>query len=139
MRVEIIFFFAAIFIVGALVLIFIEITKKRTNKIDVEKYRVKWLEVQNQLQRDNDQSNALAVLNADKLLDNSLKDLGYAGLTMAERLKSVNKILSDKPAVWRAHKLRNQIAHEIDMKISYTEARWALGVYKKSLKELGVI
>ena len=139
MKIEIIFFFAAVLIIGALLLVVIEITKKQTKKIDVEKYRVKWLEIQNQISRDNDQANALAVLNADKLLDHCLKDLGYAGLTMAERLKGVNRKLSDKPEVWRAHKLRNQVAHEIDMKITYNEARWAIKVYKKALKELGAI
>ena len=139
MKIEIIFFFVAVLIIGALLLVVIEITKKQTKKIDVEKYRVKWLEIQNQISRDNDQANALAVLNADKLLDHCLKDLGYAGLTMAERLKGVNRKLSDKPEVWRAHKLRNQVAHEIDMKITYNEARWAIKVYKKALKELGAI
>ncbi len=139
MKIEIIFFFAAVLIIGALLLVVIEITKKQTKKIDVEKYRVKWLEIQNQISRDNDQANALAVLSADKLLDHCLKDLGYAGLTMAERLKGVNRKLSDKPEVWRAHKLRNQVAHEIDMKITYNEARWAIKVYKKALKELGAI
>lgn len=139
MKTEMIFFFAAIFIVGAMLLIFIELTKKRPKTIDVEKYRIQWLEIQNQLKRDDDQANAMAVLSADKLLDHSLKDLGFPGLTMAERLKAVNRKLSDKPAVWQAHKLRNRVAHEIDMRVTYDKARWALSVYKKALKELGVI
>ncbi len=139
MKVEAIFFFGAILIVGALLLIFIEFSKKRTRKIDSEKYRVRWMEVQGQLDKNNDHANALAVLNADKLFDHALKDLGYQGLTMAERLKGVNRVLSDKPAVWRAHKLRNKVAHEIDASVSYKEARWALAVYKKALKDLGVI
>lgn len=139
MSLSIIFVFATVLIVGALLLIFIEISKKRTSKINVEKFRMKWLEVQNQLGRDSGSANAMAVLNADKLFDQALKDLGYPGLTMAERFKGVNRKLSHKPEVWRAHKLRNKIAHEIDMKVSYKEARWALAVYKKALKELGVI
>ena len=49
MKIEIIFFFAAILIVGAFLLIIIEISKKQTKKIDIEKYRVKWLEIQNQI------------------------------------------------------------------------------------------
>ena len=139
MSLTIIFLFAAVMLSAAGMLIFIEITKKRSSKIDVEKYRVRWLEIQKQLKRDDDASNALAVLNADKLFDHAMKDLGYSGLTMAERLKSVNRVLSQKPEVWKAHKLRNQIAHEIDMKVSYTKARWALAVFKKALKELGAI
>ena len=66
MKIEIIFFFAAILIVGAFLLIIIEISKKQTKKIDIEKYRVKWLEIQNQINRDNNQANALAILNADR-------------------------------------------------------------------------
>ena len=37
MKIEIIFFFAAILIVGAFLLIIIEISKKQTKKIDIEK------------------------------------------------------------------------------------------------------
>ena len=51
MKIEIIFFFAAILIVGAFLLIIIEISKKQTKKIDIEKYRVKWLEIQNQINK----------------------------------------------------------------------------------------
>jgi len=42
-------------------------------------------------------------------------------------------------AVWYAHKLRNQIAHEHGFKIDYAQAKHALSTYRQALKDLGAI
>ena len=42
-------------------------------------------------------------------------------------------------AVWRAHKLRNALAHEAGLEITYKQAYNALQVYKQALKDLGAI
>jgi hypothetical protein len=58
---------------------------------------------------------------------------------MGDRLKRVGDRFSNLNAVWRAHKLRNAIAHESDFEISYKQAYNALQVYKQALKDLGAI
>ena len=58
---------------------------------------------------------------------------------MGERLKKSGDKFTDINAVWRAHKLRNMIAHEDDMDISYRQVAGALAIYKQALKDLGAI
>jgi transposase len=81
----------------------------------------------------------MTVLNADTLLDQALKDKGIAGTTMGERMKHMQQKWSNANNVWTAHKLRNQIAHEPDVKLSYDSARRALSSFKQALKDLGAI
>lgn len=136
---SIIFFFAAIIIVGAIMFALICSTKKGSRRIDIEQYRVKYLAIENQLRRDEPSSYHLAVLNADKLVDQALRDRGLRGQTMAERMKNFNSSFSDRNGIWMAHKLRNKIAHESDVKVSYDDARRALSSFKRALKDLGAI
>lgn len=135
----IIFFFAAIIIVGGLLFAVIELTKKSTKPLDVERYRVKWLSIEMQLKKDEPSSYHLAILNADKLLDQALKEKGLKGETMGERMKSASQLFKNRNDVWSSHKIRNQIAHETDVNVSYDEARRALASFKQALKDVGAI
>ena len=139
MDLKIIFFFAAIIIVGGLLYAVIELTKKGTKSLNVEHYRVKWLAVEQQLKKDEPSSYHLVVLNADKLLDHALKERGLKGETMGDRLKNASQLLSNRNAVWSSHKIRNQIAHETDVSVSYDDARRALAGFKQALKDIGAI
>lgn len=77
-----------------------------------------------------------AVSEADKLLDYVLKNSGFAGQTMAERLKRAERELSDKESVWRAHKLRNAYAHDVEIDLVPSQAKEALADLKAALKDL---
>jgi len=136
---SIVFFFAAIIIVGALLFALICTSKKGTRRLDVERYRVKYLAIENQLKRDEHSSYHLSVLNADKLVDQALRERGVSGQTMGERMKNSASLFSDRNGIWTAHKLRNRIAHESDANVTYDEARYALSCFKKTLKDLGAI
>ena len=82
----------------------------------------------------------MSVVNADKLLDKALCEMGVPGKTMGERMKKLgNTKFSQTNAVWHAHKLRNQIAHEHNFQLDYNQAKHALSVYKQALKDLGAI
>lgn len=130
-------FFAAILIVAGLVLVFI--VARGGKQLNQERYRTKWLAIERSLSRDKAASYQLSVLNADKLLDHALREAGYKGGTMGERLKSASSRLSNKNAVWSAHKLRNKIAHEPDVEVSFDAARRALASFKQALKDIGAI
>lgn len=134
-----IFMFAIIIIVGALLFAVIGLTRKGPRHMDVDHYRSKWLAIEQQLRRDEITSYSLCVLNADKLLDQALKDRGMKGETMGDRLKSAKNIFSNRNNVWSAHKLRNKIAHEPDVKVTYDSARYALADFKRALKDVGAI
>lgn len=80
-----------------------------------------------------------AVSEADKLLDYSLRGRGYSGETMAERLKRAESRLSDREAVWGAHKLRNNLAHEVGFDLLASQAHEALSAFRQALVDLGVL
>jgi hypothetical protein len=79
---------------------------------------------------------------ADKLFDYVLKQLGMSGDTMAERLKSSRTRFaeySDYDGVWRAHKVRNALAHDIGFDLVQSQARDALNDFERGLKALGAL
>lgn len=132
-------FFIAIVIVAILIFVAIGLTGKRGHKFNVEDYQVRFLAIENKLNKENSASFELAVINGDKLLDRAMIELGVPGKTMGDRLKRAGGRFSDVNAVWRAHKLRNTIAHENDVELSYRQAANALAIYKQALKDLGAI
>lgn len=108
-------------------------------QLNVEKYRRKWLEIEQLPGRDNQQGCHYAIIEADKLLDIAMREKGVRGDTMGERLKTAKDVWSDRNAVWTAHKLRNQLVHEADVKVDYNNTRRALADFKRALKDMGAI
>jgi len=83
---------------------------------------------------------ALAVSEADKLFDAAMQAAQIDGTTMGERLKAATHMFPDNlyQDIWRAHKLRNTIAHEVGTMVSYEEAQSALNIFRTALVHLGV-
>lgn len=136
---SIIFSFAAIIVLGSLLFAVVTFTKKGTTHLDKSYYQTRWLALEHQLTRDNESSYTATILEADKLVDAALRQRGFSGNTMAERLKSANKQIPSAQYIWSSHKLRNRIAHEDDVRISYDDARRALAGFKQGLKDLGAL
>ncbi len=107
--------------------------------IDKEKYQSRWLEIEHGLNPGSRDSQYMAILKADKLLDQVLRDTGSRGQTMGERMKSRQNAWSNTNAVWAAHKIRNQIAHDENVQLSETTVRRALASFKQALKDLGAM
>ena len=136
---SIIFFFSAILIFGGLLFAIISLTKNSPRTLDQDKYRSRWMAIESRLKRDDENSYTVCILEADKLLDQSLRDRGLSGKTMAERMKQCQGKWTNGNGVWAAHKLRNRIAHETDVKVDYDRARQALIAFKQGLKDIGAI
>lgn len=132
-------FILAVIVVAALLLVAMALTKKRAHRFNQEEYQTRFLQIENRLNKDNPATFAMTVINGDKLLDKALTEAGMPGKTMGERLKRSGDKFTDLNAVWRAHKLRNVIAHEDGTEISYRQAASALAIYKQALKDLGAI
>jgi hypothetical protein len=79
----------------------------------------------------------LAVINADKLLDEALKRRRFKGKTMGERMVAAQRELSDNDGAWFAHKLRNRLVHEADVKLKEADVKKALIGIRQALKDLG--
>ncbi len=132
-------FIIAVLIVAVLVFMAILLTGKRGHHYNKEAYQTKFLEIENRLKKENPASYAITVINCDKLLDKAMIEMGVPGKTMGDRLKRCGGRFSNLNAVWRAHKLRNAIAHETDLEISYKQALNAVAIYKQALRDLGAI
>lgn len=132
-------FIFAILIVAVLVFVAILLTGKRNYHFNVEAYQSRFLAIENKLNKENSATFPIVIIEADKLLDKALMEMGVPGKTMGDRLKRSGDKFTEINAVWRAHKLRNAIAHETDLEISYKQAFNALGIYKQALKDLGAI
>lgn len=132
-------FILAILIVGVLVFFAIILTGKRKYIFDKSDYQARFLAIENKLDAKNSGTFMIAVIEADKLLDKAMVEMGLPGKTMGERLKKSGSKFTNLNGVWRAHKLRNALAHESGLEISHKQAFNALNIYKQALKDLGAI
>jgi hypothetical protein len=82
----------------------------------------------------------LAIIEADIILDEALKQYGYAGNSLGERLKSISTTqLGTLNEAWEAHKVRNRIAHEgADFVLTRRIAEETIDRYRRVFNELGV-
>ena len=136
---SVVLFIAAVLIFGGLLFIVISLAKNSPRTIDQDKYRSRWMSIETKLKRDDQNTHIVCVLDADKFLDQALRDRGLSGKTMAERMKQCQGKWTNGNGVWAAHKLRNRLAHETDVRIDYERARQALIAYKQGLKDMGAI
>ncbi|MDP3956826.1 MAG: hypothetical protein Q8P97_02420 [bacterium] len=110
----------------------LDFTKKRTVRA--------WLQIRKRMEAGDESNLKLAVIEADKILDEILKRSGFAGETMSERLKRLTSAqLSNLEQVWGAHKLRNRIVHEPNFEVSGAEVELAVSIYGRAFQEFGLI
>jgi hypothetical protein len=81
----------------------------------------------------------LAIIDADKLLDDVLKRSKYRGKTMGERLVAAQRDIGNNDDVWFGHKLRNRLVHETNVKLSERMVKDALLGIRSALKDLGAL
>jgi hypothetical protein len=106
--------------------------KKRTIKA--------WKQVKRHVHDGDDNSLRLAVIEADKILDQVLKLAGYPGEQLGERLKLMNEEqLPNLNQIWEAHKLRNRIVHETNFSLNRATAERALTIYEQAFKDLELL
>ena len=134
-----IFILSSVLLVAICGVIYLVFIAKPGAKLNVQRYQTKWLAIENSLRRDNTASYHMAIINADKLLDQALRERHTKGKTMGERMKAAQSTWSNANYVWGAHKVRNQIAHEPDFQVSYDITLRALSAFKQGLKDLGAI
>jgi len=105
-----------------------------------KKLAKKWNRIEKRLESNQEAELKLAVIEADKFFDNILKRIGYLGKDMGERLKRINPSqMTNINDIWTAHKIRNNIVHDVDYKLIVVDAQRAIDAYKKALDELEVL
>lgn len=97
----------------------------------------RWQVIKDKLEAEDESNYKMAVIEADKVFDELLKEAGYPGEDMGTRLKQVTKDqLSNIDEVWQAHKVRNRIAHEPYYQLNKRDAKRAVEIYKRATEDL---
>lgn len=132
-------FLIAIIIFGILVLFVISrlAPVRRKPELNQEYFQYQWSELLARVK--TPEGMVLAIVDADKLLDQALKKHRFKGKTMGERMVSAQRMISDNDAVWYAHKLRNRLVHEPNVRLKKKEAQTALAGFRQGLKDLGAL
>jgi len=140
-----IIFYAALIILIVIILYFLyrKIIKafKAPDLYGLNKEQIKkrWQAIELLINKGNEMSYKLAVMEADKLLDFTLKAMAMPGKDMGERLKAAGYKYPDIRQVWFAHKIRNQLVHEASYNLHPKIARRAIKSFEKALKDLNIL
>lgn len=126
----------AVLIIAVLFASSLVVRRSRRNS-KLANFKPRWQEVQKLCGKSD--TWPIAIINADKLVDEALKLTGFKGKTMGERLVAAQRRLSDNDGVWFGHKLRNKIAHEEIPKLPKSEVQNALKGLRQALIDLGVL
>ena len=101
---------------------------------------MRWRDIMSHMESAHESDWKLAVIEADKLVDDALAHHGYSGDSFGDRLMSIEPGgLVSLDGLWWAHKVRNRLAHEMDYFLRYTEARQAMAYYEQTLQELHLV
>lgn len=142
--ISVLFFAGIVYVVGK-----INETNKRINAkkkglaaIQLTNVKSKRFEVvRKHMESENPAEWRLAIIEADSLLEEMVKRMGYSGTTLGEMLKNIE--ISDFTTLndaWEAHKTRNQIAHQGSaFLLTKREAKRIVGLYENVFREFDII
>ncbi len=105
-----------------------------------KKLTKQWAKILARLETELESEYKLAVIEADSMFDDILKEMGYGGESLGERLKKITSaIVPNIEQVWHSHKIRNNIVHDPTYRLKLEEARKAIAAYEKALIDLGAL
>ena len=105
----------------------------------VRKIEAEWGKIKKRLETASESDHKLAIIEADGILDSVLKNIGYKGDSLGDRLKLINvEIIPSLDKVWEAYNVRNCIVRDPDYKITLEKSKRTLDIYEKALNELDV-
>lgn len=140
--------FALIFAGGIIALLFKNTWLKRRILEDLVEFVVyrpfgvkktfkQWVKITKRLETGKEAECKLAVIEADSLLNDIFKKMGYGGETIGEILKQLDSTtLPNIEQIWEAHKIRNNVVHDPDYRFTLDEAKKTLGIFEKALRDL---
>lgn len=101
----------------------------------------RWQEVEAHVASNNPNDWKLAIIEADVMLEKMLEEAGFAGTTIADRLRSASgRSFQTIDDAWQAHRVRNQIAHGgSDFVLTQRMAQTTIIQFKKVFQEFGFI
>lgn len=105
----------------------------------IKKMTKEWDKITEKLESAAESDHRVAIIEADNMLDDILKKMGYKEKTLEEKLDNLNKVvLPSLHEIEVVHKVRNEIVFNPDYRLEAGEARRVLDIYEKALRELEV-
>ena len=140
--------FTLLLLVGTVVLFFVSTWFRFTLVYDifefltyrpygVRKVEKIWRKTAGRLDTGFESEYKLAVIEADSMLDDILKKMGFGGETLGERLgKITSATLPNIEEIKKVHQARNNIIHDPDYRLSLDEAKKVAAAYEKAFRDL---
>ncbi|MFA6017812.1 MAG: hypothetical protein WCT28_02435 [Patescibacteria group bacterium] len=98
-----------------------------------------WQAVETLVQRGDETSYRLALIQADSVLDLALRVKAFPGTTTGERLKFASRKYPELRKTFWARSLRNRIVHESGSELKIKEAKSAISALRQALVVLGAL
>jgi len=113
--------------------------KKRTVSLRYEVFRNRWFEIIAKFKIGSQIAWKSAIFEADKLIDDILKEIGISGKNIEERLFKIHpESLESFSKLLEAHHFFKDIT-ENNLELTEEEAKKILSYYEEFLKEIGII
>lgn len=101
----------------------------------------RWKDIEQHASSSNPNDWKQAIIEADVMLDESLKRRGFTGSSLGERLRAISpQVLESIDDAWTAHKVRNEIAHGgMDFVLTQRLTRETIERYRRVFAELKIL
>lgn len=99
----------------------------------------KWKKILKMLKTDSEAQAKLAIIEATRIFQKTLKKLGYQKRKLEENLKDISDLVSNYEDLLLSYKNYLNIIEDPSFKISSDDAKKTILNYEKALKELGVL
>jgi hypothetical protein len=144
--------FLAIVIFSLIRLVEIQLYDKEEIQHEIDKASVRqeeidrnanprWHYIQTLIESPNESDWRVAIIEADSMMEENLKEKGLSGSTVSELLEAAKESgYRNIQDAWDAHLVRNQIAHEgSDFSLSQVEGRRIIKMFQNFFEEIRVI
>jgi len=107
--------------------------------LGVGKMVKKWNRITKRLDSDSEDEYRIAIIEAEEMLEEVLKKMGYSGKNLKESLEKLpSGVISNFKEVLQTFEIRNKILHDPNYRLSLEEAKKILSVYERALTDLQV-
>jgi len=111
-----------------------ELTSKK------KKTRAMWSKIRQRLESANEAEYKMAIIEADDIINELVRGLGYKGENFGERLSNIpDAQIANIEGMKQAHELRNRIIHDENLTLSREESDNALSHYEEFLRSFQVL
>jgi hypothetical protein len=102
--------------------------------------QVKWEKIRKRMKSKNESDYKVSIIEADNIIDDLIKRMGYKGENMTERLDGINPgQVENIEDLKKAHEIRNRIIHDESFKLNKEEAEKTLSYFEEFLSYHEVI